>query len=298
MSTKESIQKANSIRTKLLLLIAKEQSQKRNQINKNLMMLNSKSVEEINEQYQINSFKITISDKIINGGKNLCMNYSSKKNPRSLVNSNNNEEEKLKEKFSNNKILRRSVILQSMPMPKEFDKILIKAKRKISQNKLYIESSLPDKKDNKDFNPEKLKMIEIQKNSISTLRNIANLLKDYNTCKKQIKRQKSVSIQIDNSQMKNEEEKNKRRATFYSSKGIPKIKNGNLLGRNSYFKGIDTKKSHNSSSKYIKDIIEIENKNKIKFSSASKNKPKINRNDDFNFIKEHNKDFREGYTVY
>ena len=135
-------------------------------------------------------------------------------------------------------------------------------------------------------------MIEIQKNSISTLRNIANLLKDYNTCKKQIKRQKSVSIQIDNSQMKNEEEKNKRRATFYSSKGIPKIKNGNLLGRNSYFKGIDTKKSHNSSSKFI------ENKNKIKFSSASKNKPKINRNDDFNFIKEHNKDFREGYTVY
>ena len=156
-------------------------------INKNLMMLNSKSVEEINEQYQINSFKITISNKIINGGKNLCMNYSSKKNPRSLVNSNNNEEEKLKEKFSNNKILRRSVILQSMPMPKEFDKILIKAKRKISQNKLYIESSLADKKNNKDFNPEKLKMIEIQKNSISTLRNIANLLKDYNTCKKQIK---------------------------------------------------------------------------------------------------------------
>ena len=120
MSTKESIQKANSIRTKLLLLIAKEQSQKRNQINKNLMMLNSKSVEEINEQYQINSFKITISNKIINGGKNLCMNYSSKKNPRSLVNSNNNEEEKLKEKFSNNKILRRSVILQSMPMPKNY----------------------------------------------------------------------------------------------------------------------------------------------------------------------------------
>ncbi len=298
MSTKESIKKANSIRTKLLLLIAKEQSQKRNQINKNLMMLNSKSVEEINEQYQINSFKITISDKIINGGKNLCMNYSSKKNPRSLVNSNNNEEEKLKEKFSNNKILRRSVILQSMPMPKEFDKILIKAKRKISQNKLYIESSLPDKKNNKDFNPEKLKMIEIQKNSISTLRNIANLLKDYNSCKKQIKRQKSVSIQIENSQMKNEEEKNKRRATFYSSKGIPKIKNGNLFGRNSYFKGFETKKSHNSSSKFIKEIIEIENKNKIKFSSATKNKPKINRNDDFNFIKEHNKDFREGYTVY
>ncbi len=298
MSTKESIKKANSIRTKLLLLIAKEQSQKRNQINKNLMMLNSKSVEEINEQYQINSFKITISDKIINGGKNLCMNYSSKKNPRSLVNSNNNEEEKLKEKFSNNKILRRSVILQSMPMPKEFDKILIKAKRKISQNKLYIESSLPDKKNNKDFNPEKLKMIEIQKNSISTLRNIANLLKDYNSCKKQIKRQKSVSIQIENSQMKNEEEKNKRRATFYSSKGIPKIKNGNLFGRNSYFKGFETKKSHNSSSKFIKEIIEIENKNKIKFSSETKKKPKINRNDDFNFIKEHNKDFREGYTVY
>lgn len=298
MSTKESIKKANSIRTKLLLLIAKEQSQKRNQINKNLMMLNSKSVEEINEQYQINSFKITISDKIINGGKNLCMNYSSKKNPRSLVNSNNIEEEKLKEKFTNNKILRRSVFLQSMPMTKGFDKILIKAKRKISQNKLYIESSLPDKKNNKDFNPEKLKMIEIQKNSISTLRNIANLLKDYNSCKKQIKRQKSVSIQIENSQMKNEEEKNKRRATFYSSKGIPKIKNGNLFGRNSYFKGFETKKSHNSSSKFIKEIIEIENKNKIKFSSATKNKPKINRNDDFNFIKEHNKDFREGYTVY
>ena len=168
------------------------------------MKLNSKSVEEINEQYQINSFKITISNKIINGGKNLCMNYSSKKNPRSLVNSNNNEEEKLKEKFTNNKILRRSVILQSMPMPKEFDKILIKAKRKISQNKLQNEIFSPEKK-KRDFNFKKKKIIEIQKNSISILRNLANLYKNYNLCKKtsSLKRQKSVLIQMKNNNLKN-----------------------------------------------------------------------------------------------
>ena len=60
--------------------------QKKKIIDKNVMRLNRKSVEEINEKYQINSFEIIMSDKIINGGKNLCMSFASKDNTKLLIN--------------------------------------------------------------------------------------------------------------------------------------------------------------------------------------------------------------------
>jgi hypothetical protein len=94
MSIKKN--KANVIRTKLLLLIANEQSAKKKIIDKNVMRLNRKSVEEINEKYQINSFEIIMSDKIINGGKNLCMSFASKDNTKLLINT---PKKKMKENY-------------------------------------------------------------------------------------------------------------------------------------------------------------------------------------------------------
>ena len=70
--------KANLIRTKLILIIAKEQEELKLKYKKNkLMMINGKSSLEIDEQYSTNSFEITIH-QIINGGKNLCVSSSSK----------------------------------------------------------------------------------------------------------------------------------------------------------------------------------------------------------------------------
>ena len=69
-------EKANLIRTKLLLLISNEEKKRKIEKGKNLLRLNSKSFEEINEKYKINNFKITIENKRINRGKNLCIsNY-------------------------------------------------------------------------------------------------------------------------------------------------------------------------------------------------------------------------------
>ena len=145
MFTKQDFKKANIIRTKLLLLIATEQSIKKHSLNNNVMMLNSKSFDEINKKYQINSFKITMSNKIINGGKNLCMSYSSTMNPRSLFNTSQiKDDDKLKEKLISKKIVSKKLESNLMEtrklnLPNKFEKIIIKAKRKISQNKLHIE---------------------------------------------------------------------------------------------------------------------------------------------------------------
>ena len=77
--------KANLIRTKLILTIAKEQDNLKLKYKKNkLMMINGKSSLEIDEQYSTNSFEITIH-QIINGGKNLCISSSSKIKPRSSL---------------------------------------------------------------------------------------------------------------------------------------------------------------------------------------------------------------------
>ena len=303
MSTKTNFKKANLIRTKLLVLISNEPSIKKKTLDKNMMRLNRKSVDEINEKYQINSFEITMSNKIINGGKNLCMSYASK--DKSLINTpNKKDEEKLLKKNLMGRKGFGSVFInkEDLPIQKEFSRIMINAKRKISQNKLHIESFSHEKKVKNKPNLEKLKMTEIQKNSISTLRNIAGLLKDYNSCKKKvIKREKSVSIQFDNNEMKNEVRKN-RNSVYYSTKGIPKIKNENFLGKNIFkVNKLQKKKSHNSCSKIINDVL-IEEKNNYKLHTITKNKNK-NKNifkgdDNSYFINNHNNDIRQRFSVY
>ena len=244
-----------------------------------------------------------MSDKIINGGKNLCMSFASKDNTKLLINTPKKKDEG---KLLNKNIIARkklgSVILETedLPIKKEFKRIIINAKRKISQNKLNIESFSPEKKVNNKLNLEKLKIIETQKNSISILRNIAGLLKDYNLCKKQsMKRQKSVSIQITNKDMKNEEVRKGRNTIFYSSKGIPIIKNDKFLGKNNNKPHkVEKKKSHNSCSKIINDIL-IEDKNdKFLTMSKSKNKNMYKGDDNNYFINNHNKDMRPRFSVY
>jgi hypothetical protein len=302
MSTKENCKKANIIRTKLLLLIANEQSEKKKTIDKNVMRLNRKSVEEINEKYHINSFEITMSNTIINGGKNLCMSFASNDYSKSIIKTPNKKDEgKLLKKnlIARNKLGSFLLKTEDLPIEKEFNRIIINAKRKISHNKLHIESFSPEKKVKKELNLEKLKLIEIQKNNISILRNIAGLLKDYNLCKKQsMKRQKSVSIQITNKDMKNEEVRKGRNTIFYSSKGIPIIKNDKFLGKNNNKPHkVEKKKSHNSCSKIINDIlIEDKNYNLLVTKNKSKN---IYKGDDNNYyINNPNKDIRPRFSIY
>ena len=176
MSNFKYQKKANKIRTKLLLLIANE-SIINIENNTNLSMLNSISLNEINKQYQIKNFKITIDNKVINGGKNLCINYSSKVKSRPFINNLLNEQF---EKYTKNN--------------SKLESIKIGIKRKISQYKLNI---IMKKEKKIKINPKKLKLIEIQKNYIYSLREMANLLKKYSLNKKtnqNYNRQKSVNI--------------------------------------------------------------------------------------------------------
>ena len=282
MFTKQDFKKANIIRTKLLLLIATEQSIKKHSLNNNVMMLNSKSFDEINKKYQINSFKITMSNKIINGGKNLCMSYSSTMNPRSLFNTSQiKDDDKLKEKLISKKIVSKKLESNLMEtrklnLPNKFEKIIIKAKRKISQNKLHIEFLTPVQKNEENFNPEKLKLIEIQKISISLLRNLANGFKNYNLVKKKaFQRQKTLSVKSKN--LKNSEEK-ERHSFFHSSNVIPKVKNYNLTAKN--VRNNEKKKSHNDKNKLLNNIMEIEDDNDSlpNFPSSTKNKKSFKGN--------------------
>ncbi len=282
MFTKQDFKKANIIRTKLLLLIATEQSIKKHSLNNNVMMLNSKSFDEINKKYQINSFKITMSNKIINGGKNLCMSYSSTMNPRSLFNTSQiKDDDKIKEKLISKKIVSKKLESNLMEtrklnLPNKFEKIIIKAKRKISQNKLHIEFLTPVQKNEENFNPEKLKLIEIQKISISLLRNLANGFKNYNLVKKKaFQRQKTLSVKSKN--LKNSEEK-ERNSFFHSSNVIPKVKNYNLTAKN--VRNNEKKKSHNDKNKLLNNIMEIEDDNDSlpNFPSSTKNKKSFKGN--------------------
>ena len=282
MFTKKDFKKANVIRTKLLLLIATEQSIKKKSLNNNIMMLNSKSFDEINKKYQINSFKITMSNKIINGGKNLCMSYSSTMNPRSLFNTSQiKDDDKLKEKLISKKIVSKKLEsnlmeTRNLNLPNKLEKIIIKAKRKISQNKLHIEFLTPVQKNEENFNPEKLKLIEIQKSSISLLRNLANVFKNYNLVKtKTLQRQKTLSVKSKN--LKNSEEK-ERNSFFHSSNVIPKVKNYNLTAKNVI--NNEKKKSHNDKNKLLNNIMEIEDDNDSlsNFPSSTKNKKSFKGN--------------------
>lgn len=299
MITKIDFIKANEIRTKLLLLIATEQSIKKKSLNNNIMMLNSKSFDEINKKYQINSFKITMSNKIINGGKNLCMSYSSTMNPRSLFNTPQiKEDNKLKEKVISKKIVSKkleNMIMESqnIPLSNKFEKIIIKAKRKISQNKLKIDFLTPVQKNQVIFNPEKQKIIERQKNSISLLRNLANLFKNYNLDKKKtLQRQKTLSVKSQN--LKNSEEK-EHQSFFHSSNVIPKVKNYNLTAKN--VRNNEKKKSHNDKNKLLNNIMEMEDDNDSisKFPSTTKNKKSF-KGSKIYFV--NNKEITDEFSVY
>ena len=228
---------ANKIRTKLLLLIAKESMIKIDE-NTNLSMLNSVPLNEINKQYQIKNFKITIDNKVINGGKNLCINYSSKVNSRPFINNLLNEQF---EKYVKNN--------------SKIDPIKLGIKRKISQYKLNIVF----KKEKFRINSNKKKLIEIQKNYICFLRSMANLLKNYSLNKKDnpnFNRQKSVKIRESDVEYKLKNKLNKNR--FHTNKELSQNKNLNVLVKNK-----NTKKKKITNKLNINtDIDEITNENK------------------------------------
>ena len=165
---------------------------------------------------------------------------------------------------------------QNLNLPNKLEKIIIKAKRKISQNKFHIEFLTPIQKNQENFNPEKLKLIEIQKSSISLLRNLANVFKNYNLVKtKTLQRQKTLSVKSKN--LKNSEEK-ERHSFFHSSNVIPKVKNYNLTAKN--VRNNEKKKSHNDKNKLLNNIMEIEDDNDSlsNFPSSTKNKKSFKGN--------------------
>jgi hypothetical protein len=206
--------KANIIRTKLLLLISNEQTEKKEK--KNLKMLNSIPIEEINSQYHLKNFKITLDNKIINGGKNLCMSFSSKDETKNIKNSNNNK------KNENLKYIKRKNPIFAFEFTKDLESIKIKSKRKISEFKL--KNFKEKKKKKKMIRIEKQKTIEIQKNYILSLRQLAKTFINYSTNKKRkkenYKRQKSVIIK--------ENVDHKFKSKFYSVKEVPEIRQESL----------------------------------------------------------------------
>ena len=256
----------NLIRTKLLLLVAKEQIKTKKE--QNLLKLNSKSFEEIDEQYEIKNFKIKMHIKTINGGKNHCISYSSKFQPRHLR---NESEEENKNK-----------IIDDFEIEKNLQAIKINAKRKVSQIKLKKSEDFLTKK-KIIFNPEKEKLLENQKYNILKLRKIAYLLKNYPMVKKKkMLRQKSVSINESDIEKKlNTTNKKKRpynKHLHYSSKGMPEIKNTSLFARNSFKRDSKKKKSAKQNKKIITDIIDYDNENdskSTKFSYSLKNNENI-----------------------
>ena len=245
--------KPNLIRTKLLLLIAKEQIKTKKE--QNLLKLNSKSFKEIDEQYETKNFKIKMHKKIINGGKNLCISYSSKFQPRHL----NNENEK------------KNKIIYDFEIDNNLEEIKLNAKRKVSQIKLGNIENFYQKK--KNFNIEKEKLLEKQKKNFIKLRKIANLFKNYSIVKrKKMKRLKSVSINESDIEKKLNKTKKKiiyNKHLHYSSKGIPEIKNSSLFGRNSFKRDSKKKKSAKQNKKIITDIIDYDNENDSKSTKFS-----------------------------
>lgn len=238
--------KANIIRTKLLLLISNEQTGKKEK--KNLKMLNSISIEEINSQYHLKNFKITLDNKIINGGKNLCMSYSSKDETKNVKNNNNKKNENLV------KYIKRKNPIFNFQMSKNLESIKIKSKRKISEFKL---KNFKEKKKKKKIVPiEKQQTIEIQKNYIRSLRELAKTFINFGMNKKRkkenYKRQKSVIIK--------ENVDNKFNSKFYSMKEIPEIKQENFRKKKKTLKtNIDL------------NCLESENEESINLSQTTKN---------------------------
>ena len=261
--SKKNLKKANEIRTKLLLLTSKEQTiRKKKSKERNLMMINGKSSFEIDEQYSINLFEITMH-QVINGGKNLCISSSSKIKPRTSL--------FINEQTNKNNILD-DVNNSSQLIPSnEIDSIKLQSKKKISEEKLKLKSYKELKKKNYDFyNIEKEKRRELQKKSIRFLRRITRNFKDYllnEKKKKTFKRQKTVSIQNQNIRNKifekneNENYQNYEKKNSISSKGIIKLSKSSFHQNNNLQRNLEKKKTDNQKVKFASETKEHINKN-------------------------------------
>ena len=285
--SKKNLKKANEIRTKLLLLTSKEQTiRKKKTKERNLMMINGKSSFEIDEQYSINLFEITMH-QVINGGKNLCISSSSKIKPRSsiFINEQNNKNNTLDDE--NNSI-------QFIPS-NEIDSIKLQSKKKISEEKLKLKSYRELKKKNYNFyDIEKEKRRELQKKSIRFLRRITRNFKDYllsEKKKKTFKRQKTVSIQNQNirnrifEKNENENYQNYEKKNSISTKGIIKLSKSSFHQKNNLQKNLEKKKNENQKVKFASEIKDIKknSNNNLNFSDFGQVNKKELSDDDIIF---------------
>ena len=270
--------KANSIRTKLILLIAKEQEELKVKYKKNnLMMINGKSSLEIDEQYSINSFEITIH-QTINGGKNLCISSSSKIKPRPSL-SLKTPKKKIRSLEGNNST--------NLTATKEIDSIKLQSKKKISEEKLKLKSK--NELSKRLINWEKEKMKELQKKCIRLLRNMAQNYKNYLLIEKnkKFKRQKTVSIQSPIFENKNIEKKNNDNLhkNSISSKGIVKVSKPSFFAKNAFHRKIEKKKTANPKVRFETNFIDCHENDSDKETNFQSVKPeKKNISDDEDYI--------------
>ena len=280
--SKKNLKKANEIRTKLLLLASNEQIIKKKKAKKkNLMLINGKSSFEIDEQYSINLFEITMH-QIINGGKNLCISSSSKIKPRTsiFINEQNNKSNILDEEINNS-----SQFISSH----DIDSIKLQSKKKISEEKLKLKNYKELKKKNYNFyDIEKEKKRELQKKSIRFLRKFTKNIKDYllsEKKKKTFKRQKTVSIQNQNfrnsifekNENENENLQNYEKKNSISCKGIIKLSKSSFSQKYGLQKNSEKKKTDNQKVKFASETKEYKKKNSnnhLFFPSFEKNNNK------------------------
>ena len=270
--------KANLIRTKLILIIAKEQEELKLKYKKNkLMMINGKSSLEIDEQYSTNSFEITIH-QIINGGKNLCVSSSSKIKPRQSL-SLKTPKKKIRSSEGNNST--------NFKATKDIDSIKLQSKKKISEEKLKLKSKKELSK--KIINWEKEKMKELQKKCIRLLRNMAQNYKNYLLLEKQnkFKRQKTVSIQspiLENKNIKNNN--NNFHKNSISSKGIVKVSKQSFFAKTAFQRKKDKKKTENPKARFETNFIDFHDNDSDKetnFQSVKQEKKQFSDDEDYIF---------------
>ena len=271
--------KANLIRTKLILTIAKEQDNLKLKYKKNkLMMINGKSSLEIDEQYSTNSFEITIH-QIINGGKNLCISSSSKIKPRSSL-SLKIQKKKITTTEGNNST--------NLIATKDIDSIKIQSKKIISEEKLKLKSK--NELSKKILNWEKEKMKELQKKCIKLLRNMAQKYKNYLLLEKKnkLKRQKTITIKSPIFEKKNR--KKHSHSNFHknsiSSKGIVKLSKPSFFSKTTFQRKSEKKKTDNPKVRYETNIIDFHDNDSDKetyFQSIKQEKKKFSDDEDYIF---------------
>ena len=270
--------KANLIRTKLILLIAKEQEELKVKYKKNnLMMINGKSSLEIDEQYSINSFEITIH-QTIKGGKNLCISSSTKKKPKPSL-SLKKKKKKIRSLEGNNST--------NLTATKEIDSIKLQSKKKISEEKLKLKSK--NELSKRLINWEKEKMKELQKKCIRLLRNMAQNYKNYLLLEKQnkFKRQKTVSIQspiLENKNIKNNN--NNFHKNSISSKGIVKVSKQSFFAKTAFQRKKDKKKTENPKARFETNFIDFHDNDSDKetnFQSVKQEKKQFSDDEDYIF---------------